>query len=109
MEVQWINKCIKNKFQDAIVHWVLLGGVTFPHGSPHSAGLCFGSCKGVGDTPGFWAVLSCAGTASRLLLHSLPLKATRLGLGERLEGTQLGQADPEGYFVPYDVVLGNKS
>lgn len=79
------------------------GGVTFPHSCPHSAGLCFGGCKGVGDTAGLWTVLSCAGTAARLFLHSLPLKGDRMALGERLQGTQLGQADPEGYLVPYDV------
>lgn len=78
------------------------GGVAFPHGCPHRAGLCFGGCKGVGDTAVFWTML-------RLFLHSLPLKGDRLGPGEGLEGTQLGQADPEGYLVPHDVMFGNKS
>lgn len=71
-------------------------GVTFAHGSAGETFLPVLGCVLVAAQvlvahQGFgpcWA-----GTASRLVLHCLPPKADRLGLGERLEGTQLDQRE----------------
>ena len=58
--------------------------------------LCFAlvARKGVGNTPGFWLLLSSAPTASRLSLQHCPPHTSRLGVGKILGGDGARTADP---------------
>ena len=78
-------------------------------------GLCFGPLmkNSVYNTGMFQLSLSsaCRGSRSFLLLTLQP-PATRLGVHKKLGGGTAETADltwPQGYSIPYDIVLSNKS
>lgn len=66
--------------------WVWLGWSSFSHRCPHTAVLCIGTYKCVGDTPEFWLLLSSSAQHQRCLSiippsHQQPGTEPSLGRG----------------------------